>query len=215
VNKATQGSVHSAFYNGYTLTQARRPPFTLRCTTRIRSLSGSRRAAPAPQIPGGWAASRYGGERVLSLSFVLWSAASLLTPSNGARTGELYAARMLVGSAMGVVFPSIHSILVTWIPPHERSRAVSLFTSGMYFGSAFGMLVLPPLIAAQGPGAVPTAVGIAGFLWLGLWSRFATRRPGGNAAPARCVACNCAVYAAAHSCACHAQRRAAAGCCAA
>jgi hypothetical protein len=35
VNKATQGSVHSAFYNGYTLTQARRPPFTLRCTTRI------------------------------------------------------------------------------------------------------------------------------------------------------------------------------------
>ena len=126
--------------------------------------------------------------------------------------GELYAARMLVGSAMGVVFPSIHSILVTWIPPHERSRAVSLFTSGMYFGSAFGMLVLPPLIAAQGPGAVPTAVGIAGFLWLGLWSRFATRRPGGNAAPARCVACNCAVYAAAHSCACHAQRRAAAGC---
>jgi MFS family permease len=149
---------------------------------------------------------------VLSLSFVLWSAASLLTPSNGARAGELYAARMLVGSAMGVVFPSIHSILVTWIPPHERSRAVSLFTSGMYFGSAFGMLVLPPLIAAQGPGAVPTAVGIAGFLWLGLWSRFATRRPGGNAAPARCVACNCAVYAAAHSCACHAQRRAAAGC---
>ena len=124
---------------------------------------------------------------MLSASFVLWSAASLLTPSDGARTSALYAARVLVGSAMGVVFPSIHSILVTWIPPHERSRAVSLFTSGMYFGSAFGMLALPALIAARGPGAVPVAVGITGFLWLGLWSRFATRRPGGNAAPARCA----------------------------
>ena len=125
-----------------------------------------------------------GGERVLSLSFVLWSAGSLLTPSDGSRTASLYAARVLVGGAMGVVFPSIHSILVNWIPPHERSRAVSLFTSGMYFGSALGMLVLPSLIAARGPGAVPLAVGATGFAWLALWSRFAARRPGGGA-PAR------------------------------
>jgi MFS family permease len=187
VNKATQGSVHSAFYNGYTLTQARALAARLLPARTCLVLADSRVAARAAQIPGGWAASRYGGERVLSTSFVLWSAASLLTPSDGARTGALYAARVLVGSAMGVVFPSIHSILVTWIPPHERSRAVSLFTSGMYFGSAFGMLALPALIAARGPGAVPLAVGAAGFMWLGLWSRFATRRPGGNAAPARCV----------------------------
>ena len=120
---------------------------------------------------------------MLSVSFVLWSAASLLTPSDGARTRALFATRVLVGAAMGVVFPSIHSILVTWIPQHERSRAVSLFTSGMYFGSALGTLVLPSLIAARGPGAVPTAVGAAGFAWLVLWSRFATRRP---SAP-RCV----------------------------
>ena len=187
VNKATQGSVHSAFYNGYTLTQARLRPTRALYTHAPRHGLRHRLAARAAQIPGGWAASRYGGERVLSTSFVLWSAASLLTPSDGARTGALYAARVLVGSAMGVVFPSIHSILVTWIPPHERSRAVSLFTSGMYFGSAFGMFALPALIAARGPGAVPLAVGATGFMWLGLWSRFATRRPGGNAAPARCV----------------------------
>ena len=189
MNKATQGSVHSAFYNGYTLTQARALAARLLPARTRLALADRRVAARAAQIPGGWAASRYGGERVLSTSFVLWSAASLLTPSDGARTGALYASRVLVGGAMGVVFPSIHSILVTWIPPHERSRAVSLFTSGMYFGSAFGMLTLPALIAARGPGAVPLAVGATGFMWLGLWSRFATRRPGGNAAPARCVGC--------------------------
>jgi ACS family sodium-dependent inorganic phosphate cotransporter len=127
---------------------------------------------------------------VLSVSFVLWSTASMLTPDDGAATRALYAARVLVGAAMGVVFPSIHSILVNWIPPHERSRAVSLFTSGMYFGSALGMLVLPALISARGPGAVPVAVGGLGFAWLALWSRFATRRPGGGiTSTARCVRC--------------------------
>ena len=153
VDKETQGLVHSAFYNGYTLSQ----------------------------LPGGWAASRYGGERVLSLSFLLWSSASLLTPGDGRRTRALVAARVGVGGAMGVVFPSIHSLLVNWIPPHERSRAVSLFTSGMYFGSAAGTAALPLLIARHGPAAVPLAVGAAGFAWLCVWSRFASRQPGGGA----------------------------------
>jgi MFS family permease len=119
---------------------------------------------------------------VLSVSFLLWSGASLLTPADGRRTGALYLCRTLVGTAMGVVFPSIHSILVRWIPIHERSRAVSLFTSGMYFGSALGMLVLPRVIAAYGPGYVPIAIGATGLLWLALWSRFATRQPGGSLA---------------------------------
>jgi hypothetical protein len=182
IDKETQGSVHSAFYNGYTLSQARRRrragAARRGARSRCRTLTLSLPPRAAAQIPGGWAASRYGGERVLSVSFLLWSAASLLTPSDGSRTGSLYVARVLVGAAMGVVFPSIHSILVTWIPPHERSRAVSLFTSGMYFGSAFGMLTLPLLIAARGPGAVPLAVGALGFAWLALWSRFANKRPG-------------------------------------
>lgn len=119
---------------------------------------------------------------MLSVSFLLWSSASLLTPSDGRRTTALYWCRTLVGTAMGVVFPSIHSILVRWIPMHERSRAVSLFTSGMYFGSAFGMLVLPNVIATYGPGKVPVAIGLTGFAWLLLWSRFANKQPVGSVA---------------------------------
>lgn len=134
----------------------------------------------ASQIPGGWAAARYGGERVLSLSFLLWSTASLLTPSSGGATGALCAVRCGLGAAMGVVFPAIHSILALWIPAHERSRAVSFFTSGMYFGSAAGSLVLPSLIAARGPASVPLAIGLFGYAWLGLWRRFALKQPGSS-----------------------------------
>ena len=54
--------------------------------------------APTPfQIPGGWAAQRYGGERVLTLSFALWSLASLLTPGTAANTRSIAAARVCVG----------------------------------------------------------------------------------------------------------------------
>jgi hypothetical protein len=31
-----------------------------------------------------------------------------------------------VGVAQGFLIPSIHTVLPQWIPPHDRSRAVSL-----------------------------------------------------------------------------------------
>ena len=162
-----------------------------RCPRRATALPQPARCSPSalthcpsPQIPGGWAAATHGGERVLSLSFLLWCTVSLATPSDGSRTLALMLARSLVGAAMGVVFPSIHSILVQWIPMHERSRAVSLFTSGMYFGSAFAMATLPRVIAAAGPSAVPTLVAATGYAWLALWSRYARRKPPGTVAAA-------------------------------
>lgn len=60
-------------------------------------------------------------------------------------------------------------LLVQWIPPHERAKAVSLSTSGMYLGSAAGMLVLPSIVARAGPGALLKFVGGLGFAWLAFW----------------------------------------------
>lgn len=51
------------------------------------------------QIPGGWAAQRWGGERVLSWSFASWSLAVLLTPGSAASTRAVAAARVCVGLA--------------------------------------------------------------------------------------------------------------------
>ena len=52
VNKATQGSVHSAFYNGYTLTQARaRAARLLRARKRLGAADASPRS-PRGADPG-------------------------------------------------------------------------------------------------------------------------------------------------------------------
>ncbi len=53
----------------------------------------------AVQIPGGWAAQRWGGEHTLSLSFALWSLASLATPGTAASPRAVASARVCVGLA--------------------------------------------------------------------------------------------------------------------
>ncbi|KAL3151824.1 hypothetical protein ABBQ38_012791 [Trebouxia sp. C0009 RCD-2024] len=141
VDEATKGTVLSAFYWGYGVAQ----------------------------VPGGWAAQRWGGQRMLMVSFGLWSTASMLTPGSASSQSAILLARVAVGIAQGFLIPSVHTVLSQWIPPHERAKAVSLSTSGMYLGSAAGMLVLPSIAARAGPGALLKFVGALGFAWLAFW----------------------------------------------
>ena len=183
-------------------------------------------------MPGGWAAQKYGGRVTLTVSFLLWSTGSLLTPRSAHSTRGITAARVLVGIAQGGIIPSIHTVLsqayplalgsaaasnlhhqprfpattcvscrskpcrgghgcwslvkeckrhprnrylttavhpVQWIPPHERAKAVSLTTSGMYLGSAAAMLMLPYIAAHRGPGSLLLLNGGLGYIWRALW----------------------------------------------
>lgn len=149
VGEGTKGHILSTFFYGYALSQ----------------------------VPGGWAAQRFGGRRVLLMSFVLWSLTSALTPTETASVKGMIAARLLVGVAQGFIFPSIHTVLAQWVPPHERSRSVSLTTSGMYFGAAAGMLFLPNLVAKRGPMAVFRAEALMGVSWALLWLRYSSDPP--------------------------------------
>ena len=56
-----------------------------------------------------------------------------------------------------------------WMPPHERARAVSLTTSGMYLGSAGAMLILPTFAKWFGSASLLKGVGALGLSWLLLW----------------------------------------------
>ncbi|KOM26899.1 hypothetical protein LR48_Vigan338s000900 [Vigna angularis] len=111
VNQSSKGTILSTFYYGYACSQ----------------------------VPGGWAAQRIGGRRVLLLSFLLWSL----------------------------------TFLAQWVPPHERSRSVSLTTSGMYLGAALGMLLLPTLVKFRGPQSVFLAEAALGASWSLLWFKYA------------------------------------------
>ncbi|KAF5827740.1 major facilitator superfamily domain-containing protein [Dunaliella salina] len=141
IGESVKGTVLSAFYWGYGLSQ----------------------------VPGGWAAQLYGGRRVLILCFLMWSTASLLTPSNASSTLAMTMARVCVGVAQGFLIPSVHTVLSQWIPPHERARSVSLTTSGMYLGSAAAMLVLPSVAASFGARSLLKVVGCLGLSWLAMW----------------------------------------------
>lgn len=149
VNQSSKGSILSTFYYGYACSQ----------------------------VPGGWAAQKIGGRRVLLLSFVLWSLTCALVPLDPNRVFMLVVARLLVGVAQGFIFPSIHTVLAQWVPPHERSRSVSLTTSGMYLGAAAGMLLLPSLVKFKGPQSVFVAEAALGAMWSALWFKYASDPP--------------------------------------
>lgn len=129
------------------------------------------------QVPGGWAAQRIGGRRILLLSFILWSLTCAFVPLDPNRVTLMVLARLLVGVAQGFIFPSIHTVLAQWVPPHERSRSVSLTTSGMYFGAAIGTLLLPSIVKFRGPQSVFVTEAALGGMWSLLWFRFASDPP--------------------------------------
>lgn len=81
------------------------------------------------QIPGGWAAQRWGGRRMLMVSFSLWSTASMLTPATAASTSAIMLARVAVGIAQGFLIPSVHTVL-SQVPRLCRSTlAVAAWSS--------------------------------------------------------------------------------------
>ncbi|XP_020589243.1 probable anion transporter 6 [Phalaenopsis equestris] len=149
VNQSSKGLILSTFYYGYVLSQ----------------------------IPGGWAAQSLGGRRILLSSFLLWSSTCALVPLDPNRILTLVIARLLVGIAQGFIFPSIHTVLAQWVPPHERSRSVSLTTSGMYLGAAAGMLLLPDLVKNQGPQSVFIVEAALGIAWSIFWFKYGSDPP--------------------------------------
>ncbi|KAG9445094.1 hypothetical protein H6P81_016434 [Aristolochia fimbriata] len=149
VNQSSKGIILSTFYYGYALSQ----------------------------VPGGWAAQLVGGRRILLMSFVLWSLTCALVPLDPKHVPILVIARLLVGVAQGFIFPSIHTVLAQLVPPHERSRSVSLTMSGMYLGAAVGMLMLPSLVKFKGPQSVFLAEAILGAMWSILWLKYARDPP--------------------------------------
>ena len=141
VSESTKGAVMSAFYWGYGLSQ----------------------------VPGGIAAQRYGGDVVLTMCFVSWSLASLMTPGDAQRTFLLVFWRFVVGVSQGFLIPAVHTVVSVWMRREERAKAVSLITSGMYLGSASAMWCLPMVSRLFGGQAILRLVGVMGLCWVVLF----------------------------------------------
>ncbi|PON89901.1 Major facilitator [Trema orientale] len=149
LNQSRKGTILSTFYYGYAFFQ----------------------------VPGGFLAQRFGGRSVLLVSFLVWSLTCAFLPLDPDSVMVLVIGRLLVGMAQGFIFPSIHTVLAQWVPHNEKSRSVSLTTSGMYLGAAAGMLVLPSLLRLRGPQYVFLVEAALGTLWSLLWLNYASEPP--------------------------------------
>lgn len=148
---ARQGVVQSAFLWGYT----------------------------TMQLPGGWAADRFGGRRVLMASTVVFSAATLLLPlaavtpltrSLGIVLPAVVCTRVLLGLGEGAAMPSMLSMVTSNVPPSKRATAIGIGYTGFQSGNLLGLMLTPSLIQVGGGWRAPfVAFGAAGALVLAAW----------------------------------------------
>ncbi|GAB6024779.1 hypothetical protein CHUAL_009905 [Chamberlinius hualienensis] len=106
--KSVQGSILSAFFYGYILTQ----------------------------IPSGWLADKIGGKVVLATGLGVFSVLTLIIPvATRWSSYALLAIRVLHGMFSAATFPAIHSIMSNWAPPGELGLLMAITYSGMHVGS--------------------------------------------------------------------------------
>lgn len=92
-------------------------------------------------------ADRRNRRNLILLGVVVWI---LATAAGGYVTSffTLFMARVFVGVGEASLSPAAYSMLADYFPPHRRARAMSVYTSGVYIGSATAFIVGGIVISA-------------------------------------------------------------------
>ena len=129
----------------------------------------------ATQIVGGSLADKFGGKRVLAVAVLMWSIATLLSPTF-AKLGvaPLIGMRIVLGVGEGPAFPAVHSMISRAVLPQHQSTAVAAVTSASYVGSVAAFIICPLLFETtffeKSWEAVFYFFGGLGLLFLPLWT---------------------------------------------
>jgi EmrB/QacA subfamily drug resistance transporter len=96
-------------------------------------------------LPAGALGDRYGRRGALQIGLVIFGIASVLSSQAGSPT-VLLAFRCLMGVGAALIMPSTLSLLTSVFPPHERPKAIAVWTgfagAGGVIGTLLGGLVL-------------------------------------------------------------------------
>ncbi len=84
---------------------------------------------------------RFGRKRIMQLGLTLFGAASLYAGLIASSSGELIAARIVMGAAGAMIMPATLSILTNVFPREERAKAVAIWAGIAGGGGAIGMLL--------------------------------------------------------------------------
>jgi MFS family permease len=88
----------------------------------------------------GRVADRWNRRNLIIIGMLIWV---LATAAGGWVTSfaSLFFARMLVGVGEAALSPAAYSMLADYFPPERRARAMGIYTSGVYIGSATAFIV--------------------------------------------------------------------------
>lgn len=128
------------------------------------------------QIPGGFLGQHYGGDIVLSFSLFGSACVLVLVPFMQKAT-SMAACFAVLGFCQGPMVSCCNTLLANWIPPNERSEAVTLMTTGHTFGRLLSTAVAGSLAAALGWRKVYFIYGCCSGLLLLLWRVTVRRSP--------------------------------------
>ena len=151
----TVSLVHSSFFWGYIITN----------------------------ILGGRLAIRYSPTKLFGAAIFMSSFLNMIIPVATVLSGvcgsgiTVIVVRVTQGLIEGVLFPSVHGILIQWAPPQERSKLATLVYSGMYSGPLFAMPISGFMADHVGWYAPYYIYGCVGIIWYLLWSWLAFQKP--------------------------------------
>src|SRR5256886_1350106 len=94
----------------------------------------------AAMLPAGMLGDRLGRKKVLLAALVLFGASSAVC-AYAAGTGELIAARAVLGIGAAAIFPLSLSVIPVLFAPAERQRAIALMASATFISFPIGRIV--------------------------------------------------------------------------
>ena len=120
------------------------------------------------QLLAGWMVDRLNVNWLLTVGFIVWSAATGLTAAAHS-FALLFALRLLLGLGESIAFPSYSKIIARSVPEHNRGLANSAVIAGQVLGPGLGILIGGLLIARYGWRPLFVALGLASLIWVVPW----------------------------------------------
>jgi MFS transporter, Spinster family, sphingosine-1-phosphate transporter len=136
-------------------------------------------------LPLAWLGDRRGRTPVIAASLGVWSAFTALCGVVSG-FGAMFVCRLGVGvGEAGGVAPS-YALISDTFPPHQRARALAIYSLGIPLGSAAGIMLGGYVAAAVNWRAAFLAVGLAGLVFTPIFAWFVRdpRHPAPGEAPA-------------------------------
>src|SRR5579863_1694519 len=141
------------------------------------------------QIPGGWAADRFGARNLLTTAIVWWSAFTALTALAPnlifvrwvGVAGSLIIVRFMVGAGESSSAPAANKIVAYWMGSAHRATGSSFTLLGIGLSGAFTPFLISSIMQRWGWRMSFILCGLAGILVAFAFHLYVTDRPDQNA----------------------------------